>query len=139
MYNPKSSKAYRQAISSTNKKGRAWLQKMVTDDYVRDVLSFEKAHSGNFSTLWVVTDIGGIHAYSIPIGGSCEPSYLGNIEQYFQNHTRKYAGYHRIGFWSWQVMWLHRMRCWLKRHGLTVDHNTRIINKENPCTNRNTK
>lgn len=120
------SKAFRRAISSTNTQGREWLARMTGDDYVRDILDFEEVPGNNFATLWVVTDPGAIHAYSVPVEKGCEPSYLGNIEQYFRNHTRSYIRGHRVGFWSWQFAWHHRMRCWLRRHGLKVDLNYRI-------------
>lgn len=126
MENPNSSKPYRKALSSTNTQGREWLTRMTEDDYVRDILDFEEVPGSNFATLWVVTDPGFIHAYSVPVGRGCKPSYLGNIEQYFRCHTRTRIGGHQVGYWSWQFAWHHRMRCWLRRHGLTVDFDYRI-------------
>ncbi|MBR1434000.1 MAG: hypothetical protein IJ584_02685 [Bacteroidales bacterium] len=120
------SKAFRRAISSTNTQGREWLTRMTGDDYVRDILDFEQEPGSNFATLWVVTDPGAIHAYSVPVKKGCEPSYLGTIEQYFRNHTRTRIRGHQVGYWSWQFAWHHRMRCWLRRHGLAVDFNYRI-------------
>ena len=102
MLNPRNSKAFRLALSCTNTKGREWLTRMVGDSYVREVIDFEKNPVDNFGTLWVVTDPGFIHAYAVPLKKGCEPSYLGNIEQYFRNHTRVLAGGHRVGFWTWQ-------------------------------------
>lgn len=126
MRNPSSSPAFRRALSSANRKGREWLAQMTKDDYVRDILDFEEVPGNNFATLWVVTDPGFIHAYSVPVKKGCEPSYLGNIEQYFRNHTRLYIREHRVGFWTWHFAWHHQMRCWLRRHGLTVDSDCRI-------------
>ena len=129
MQNPFSSKAFRKAISVTNAKGREWLNQMVENDYVKDVIDFEHVPGENFATLWVVSDPGAIHAYSVPVKKGCEPSYLGNIEQYFQSHTREFINGRRVAFWTRQFCWHHQMRCWLRRHGLTVDVNSRIVNK----------
>lgn len=130
MQTPKSSPAFRRACSSTSAKGRSWLTQMVSDPYVTDALAFELVPGDNFGTLWVVSDPGFIHAYAVPLNRSCEPSYLGNVEQYFQNHSRRLVRGHRVGFWSWQACWVHQMRQWLRRQGLTVDCNMRITNRK---------
>ena len=129
MYNPKSSKAYRRALSSKNSRARKWLQQMVSDDYVIDIIDFEVPRDSNFGTLWVVSKPGVIHAYSVPLNKSCSASYNGNIEQFFENGTRKLIKGHYVGFWTHRAMWLHQMNCWLKRHDIRIDYNARIIKK----------
>lgn len=117
MNNPMQSKSYRQAVSSATREGREWLERMVKDDYVRDVVLCQRAEDGaNFEIVWVVTDIFTIHCYSIPVKKGCLPSYMGDIEQYFQNHTRSMVGYRRVGFYSYQAMWIHNMKCFRRRN-----------------------
>lgn len=117
MLTPERNKLYRRAMSNTNRESREWLERMVKDDYVRDVIGCEY-EDGNWMTVWVLTDIFTVHAYSIPYRNKCKPSYMGDMELFFKQTTRSYAKYRPIGFWCQQAMWLHRMKCWRRRAGV---------------------
>lgn len=107
---------YRRAMSNTNRESREWLERMVKDDYVIDVIGCEYDGRSNWMTVWVLTEIGTIHAYSIPFRNKCKPSYMGDVELFFKLNTRTYAKNRPIGFWCQQAMWTHRMKCWRRRN-----------------------